>query len=102
MASLLRSCEGSKAAPTEAAVKPGELLLYWLSHVREGSWPAFRRALAAIQPEQDSVVTITAAQIMRRLSELAHADFFVDGSNRWQVYAPALGGLCEPSAAVLS
>jgi hypothetical protein len=32
-----------------------------------------------------------------RLSELAYADFFIDGSSRWRTFAPLLGGLTDSS-----
>jgi hypothetical protein len=32
-----------------------------------------------------------------RLSELAFADFFIDGSNRWRTFVPLLGGLTDSS-----
>lgn len=78
----------------------GDLLLHWLTHVREGSWPTFRRALTAVDPEDEEPGT-TARRMRTRLSEMAHVDFFVGGSNRWRTFAPLLGGLCEPSCAVL-
>jgi hypothetical protein len=79
----------------------GELLLYWLSHVREGSWPAFRRALSALQLECDENSAANPSRVQTRLSELAHADFFIDGSNRWRTLAPLLGGLSDCSIATL-
>ncbi|HEV8650570.1 MAG TPA: hypothetical protein VG276_14465 [Actinomycetes bacterium] len=79
----------------------GELLLHWLTHVREGSWATFRRALSAVEaPDDESAAT--AGRMRTRLSEMAHVEFFIDGGNRWRTFAPVLGGLCEPSRAVLS
>lgn len=79
----------------------GELLLNWLTHIREGSWATFRRALTAIDAE-DEEPAATARRIRTKLSEMAHVQFFIGGSNRWRTFAPLLGGLCEPSCAVLS
>jgi hypothetical protein len=77
----------------------GELLLYWLSHIGEGSWPAFRRALSALQAGRDENAAATPAWVRTRLSVLGHADFFIDGSNRWRTFAPLLGGLPDRSMA---
>lgn len=78
----------------------GELLLHWATHVREGSWPTFRRALTAVDPD-DGEPGATARRMRTRLSEMAHVEFFIGGSNRWRTFAPILAGLCEPSRAVL-
>jgi hypothetical protein len=82
-------------------VTKGELLLHWLTHVREGSWSTFRRALSAVEAAGDDPGP-TAVRMSARLSERAHVEFFVDGGNRWRTFAPLLGGLCEPSTAVLT
>jgi hypothetical protein len=82
-------------------VTTGELLLYWLTHVREGSWGTFRRAVSAVAAEDEDVAA--AARRMRiRLSEMAHVEFFIEGGSQWRTFAPLLGGLCELSQAVLS
>lgn len=78
----------------------GELLLHWFTHVGEGSWPTFRRALSAIAPDEDQDATATRMRI--RLSEMGHVGFFINGSNRWRTYTPVLGGLCKPQQAFLS
>jgi hypothetical protein len=71
-----------------------------MTYVREGSWTSFRRALAAV--EVDDETAVSTGRITTRLSEMAHARFFIDGGNRWHVFAPLLGGLSETSQAVLS
>jgi hypothetical protein len=86
----------------EAAMTAGELLLYWLSHVGEGSWPTFRRALSALQEERGENARAEPGWVRTRLSELAHAEFFIHGSNRWRTFAPLLGGLSDPSIAALA
>ena len=73
----------------------GELLLYWLTHVREGSWPSFRRALQAVEAGDEQLIDV--GKLRRDLSELAHVEFFINGTNRWQTFAPLLGGLCASS-----
>ena len=82
-----------------------ELLLNWMTHVQEGSWRAFRGAVAKIiDPDADA----DAASRRRRklwtfLSDLGHVDFFLEGSQRWRVRAPALAGLLPPArSAVLT
>lgn len=80
----------------------GEVLLHWLSHVREGSWPQFRQAVAAVADRADDAVGAgEAGRLRRHLSELGHAEFFVGGTNRWRTFAPVLGGLGQ-SAAILT
>lgn len=79
----------------------GELLLYWLSQACEGSWPAFRRALSVLQEERGGTVAASPGRVRTRLSELAYADFFIEGSNRWRTFAPVLGGLSDHSMATL-
>jgi hypothetical protein len=76
-----------------------ELLLYWMSTVAEGSWRRFRYALAELAPE-DTDVQALARRVRVLLADLGHADFFIDGSQRWQVAAPTLAGLLEKSSAV--
>ena len=73
----------------------GELLLYWLTHVREGSWPSFRRALQAVEAGDEQLINVV--RMRSQLSELAHVEFFISGTNRWQTFAPLLGGLCGSS-----
>jgi hypothetical protein len=73
----------------------GELLLYWLTHVREGSWPSFRRALQAVEAGDEQLINV--GKMRSQLSELAHVEFFICGTNRWQTFAPLLGGLCGSS-----
>lgn len=79
----------------------GELLLQWLTHTREGSWATFRRGVSGVYAEDDGSASRPGG-ISTQLSELAHVRFFVDGGNRWRVFAPLLGGLSRPSQAVLS
>ena len=81
------------------AATSGELLLNWLSYMREGSWPGFLAALAALQAGTEPEAP---ARVRSRLSELGHVEFFVEGSRRWRTFAPVLGGLRDPSLAILA
>ena len=78
----------------------GELLLNWLTHVSEGSWATFRRGLFALEAEDDDDAA-TARRMRSHLSEMAHVEFFIDGSNRWRTFAPLLSGLSQPPQAVM-
>lgn len=78
-----------------------DLLLYWMTHKGEGSWAGFRRAIAELMrdaPDQNR----KARQLKGTLSDLAHVDFFVDGSQQWRVLPAMLAGLgIDGSAAIL-
>jgi hypothetical protein len=77
-----------------------ELLLYWMSTIVEGSWRRFRQALAELAPE-DADVQALSRRVRVLLTDLAHADFFIDGSQRWQIAAPTLAGLPGKHSAML-
>ena len=81
-----------------------DLLLAWMAHVGEGPWTAFRRAVeysAGDGPEAEEG-GMTAGRAARILSDLGHADFFVDGGSSWRAFAPVLGGLLGARSAVLT
>jgi len=62
-----------------------------MSHLGEGSWGQFRRAvdeLTASLPNE-----IPARRFRVELDELAHANFFIEDSQRWRVRLPSLVGL---------
>jgi hypothetical protein len=99
MAELRARCAQTEAPVAEVAMTTGELLLYWLSHVGEGSWAAFRRALSALQVGRDENDAATPGWVRTRLSVLGHADFFIGGGDRWRTFAPILGGLSDRSMA---
>jgi hypothetical protein len=67
-------------------------LLYWMTHLGEGSWISFRKAVQELTSTDTNLVSLR-----NHLSELGHVDFFVAGSQRWQVRAPILGGLANQS-----
>jgi hypothetical protein len=78
-----------------------DLLLYWMSQVGEGSWSGFRKAILELASD-----SLDQAGLARRLrvafSDLGHADFFIDGTQRWRVLPSMLVGLgAEEPAAVL-
>src|ERR1700733_9889474 len=78
-----------------------DLLLYWMTHKGEGSWAGFRRAAAELMPDAPDQKRM-ARQLKAALSDLAHVDFFVDGSQQWRVLPATLAGLgIDGSAAIL-
>jgi hypothetical protein len=82
-------------------VTKGELLLQWLTHVHEGTWGTFRRAVSAVEAE-DADGAAAARRLRIRLSEMSHVEFFIDGGSQWRTLAPLLGGLWKLPQAVLS
>lgn len=79
----------------------GDLLLQWLTHMREGPWASFRRALVAFGSNDDDDPVRAANRLQSYLSEMAHAQFFFDDRGQWRVFAPLVGGLHDASEAVL-
>lgn len=79
-----------------------DVLLHWMTHVSEGSWTVFRNAVAKLA-DSDADVDSLCRRLRIGLSDLAHADFFVQGSRRWRALPTVLAGLPSSSgAAVLS
>lgn len=77
-------------------------LLYWMTHLGEGSWGSFRKAVQGLTPDQTDLSELC-RNLRIHLSELGYADFFVDKSQKWRVRSPILGGLVnQPEIAVLS
>jgi hypothetical protein len=78
-----------------------DLLLYWMTHTNEGSWAGFRKAISELMPDANDQNGL-ARQLRVTLSDLSHANFFIDGSQRWCVLPAMLAGLAiDDSAAVL-
>ncbi len=78
-----------------------DVLLYWMTHLGEGSWGSFRKAVRELAPEQAESSDLF-RNLRLHLSELGHVDFFVDKSQRWRVQSPILGGLVDrPEIALL-
>ena len=69
-----------------------DLLLAWMTHVGEGSWMTFRRAVEGIVSEDRDPLELSRA-LRVGLSDLCFTDFFVDGTRRWRMQPPMLGGL---------
>lgn len=69
-----------------------DLLLSWMTHMGEGSWATFRTGVEELSGSDADL-----ADVFRRLrvnfSDLGFADFFIEGTQRWRVLAPAIGGL---------
>ena len=71
-------------------------LLHWLSHLGEGTWDSFRKAVQEVSVPDDSASGPDAAVQMRfRLSELGDVDFFPEKRRRWQIVPPLLAGFPE-------
>jgi len=77
----------------------GDTILYWMTHLAEGSWQTFKDAVERLATDEDSGKLVTS--IRYHLSDLAHADFFIGGSRRWFTRPPVLAGLADRDAAVL-
>lgn len=78
-----------------------DLLLTWMTHVGKGSWTSFRKAAVEIADEERDPLALC-RRLRVGFSDLGFADFFVDGTQRWQILPPVLGGLAANSdAAVL-
>ncbi len=78
-----------------------ELLLEWMTHVGSGRWSAFRDAAAELSGAEDDELQRLCRNLRVTLSDLGHADFFVEGTSRWHVRRPALLGLVSREGAVL-
>ena len=53
------------------------------------------RALQAVEAGDEQLINVV--RMRSQLSELAHVEFFISGTDRWQTFAPLLGGLCGSS-----
>jgi len=77
-----------------------EVLLHWMTHVQEGSWATFRGAVAKLVGTDADLDDISRTHRIF-LSDLGHADFFVEGSQRWHVRPPVLAGLVPPGGSAV-
>ncbi len=78
-----------------------DLLLHWMTHIGEGSWSSFRRVVEELAPP-DADATELSPRLRVSFSDLGYADFFIDGTQRWGVFPPGLGGLAlHSNSAVL-
>ncbi|HEY3118298.1 MAG TPA: hypothetical protein VGK54_16260, partial [Chloroflexota bacterium] len=78
-----------------------ETLIYWMTHVQEGSWATFRGAVARLAGDDADLDTISRG-LRVFLSDFGHADFFIGGSQRWRVLPPVLGGLISPAGSAVT
>ncbi len=79
-----------------------DALLHWMTHVGEGTWTGFRSSVSKLA-DTDADLDYLCRTLRIFLSDLGHADFFIDGSQRWRVLPPVLGGLAmDDGAAILA
>lgn len=76
----------------EETVMDCELLLSWMTHVGEGAWATFRNAVEELAGS-DADLSRISRTLRITLSDLGFADFFIDGTQRWRILPPVLGGL---------
>ena len=77
-------------------------LLEWMTHIGSGPWSAFRNAVDELDgssPGEEGDRLYRGLRVA--LSDLGHADFFVQGSRRWHVRRPALAVLVGNSTSHL-
>lgn len=83
----------------------GNKLVFWLSHLGEGTWETFRKAveqLAEQQEKEETVLSKLTKSLRFRLSDLGFLDFFPQKRKRWQVQPPVLASFTEsPESAIL-
>lgn len=77
-----------------------DILLYWMTHLGEGSWGGFKDAVARLAGEDADPRDLVVA-LRFHLSDFGHVDFFTGGSRRWRVLSPILAGLAQSDAAIL-
>ena len=76
----------------------GNKLVYWLGHLGEGTWEAFRKAveqLAEPKEHEDDALPRLIRTLRFRLSDLGFLDFLLDKRKRWQVPPPVLASFPE-------
>ena len=69
-----------------------DMLLTWMTHIGEGSWVSFRKAVEEIA-DSDSNLHNLFRKLRISLSDLEFADFFINDTQRWRMLPPVLGGL---------
>ncbi len=83
----------------------GNKLVFWLSHLGEGTWETFRKAveqLAEPQEKEENVLSKLTKALRFRLSDLGFLDFFPQERKRWQMQPPVLASFAEsPASAIL-
>jgi len=77
-----------------------EILLSWMTHIGEGSWAKFRSSVEELTGSDADLADVS-RRLRVNLSDLGFADFFIEGSQRWRVLPPVIGGLAaQDSGAV--
>jgi hypothetical protein len=83
----------------------GNALLFWMSHLGEGTWEAFSKAVCELADEGERDGGNLSKLIRRtryRLSDIGDVDFFPEKRRRWKVVEPVLASLPEsPGQAVV-
>ena len=76
----------------------GNLLLYWMSHLGEGSWSRFADALKELDPDADH-------ERLRKKLPISLSDFalvdFSRATRKWKVRKPVLAGLAAKRCTAL-
>lgn len=76
-----------------------DMLLSWMTHLGEGTWISFRKAVEEIA-DRDCDLPALNRTLRIRLSDLGFADFFIEDTQRWRVLPPILGGLTAQESMV--
>ena len=80
-------------------------LLYWMSHLGEGTWESFKNAvaqLAQLEERQEEVLDHLITRTRFRFSDIGSVTFSADNRRRWQVIDPVLASFSEnPDRGVL-
>lgn len=89
---LLLQSKSSASLKIEEGMMDCDLLLSWMTHIREGSWVSFRNAVKAVA-EPDVELVDLCRMLRIRLSDLCFADFFIENSQQWITKPPLLAGI---------
>jgi hypothetical protein len=77
----------------------GNTLIYWMSHLGEGSWQAFSRAVIQLDQRADQEDEESVRKLVQstrfRFSEIGSVDFIPEKNRRWQVLPPVLASFPE-------
>jgi hypothetical protein len=80
-------------------------LLYWMSHLGEGTWESFKNAvvqLAEAHEKEEHVLSDLITRTRFRLSDIGCVTFATDNRRRWQIVEPVLASFTEkPNRSVL-
>jgi hypothetical protein len=80
-------------------------LLFWLSHLGEGTWDAYSKAVHELAEEDEKdgeKLSILIKRTRYRLSDIGSVDFFPEKRKRWRIVDPVLASFPDnPDRAVL-